>query len=233
MNSWRSLLLRTNFTILAVVVSVLLILPTGVTAADVIIPAVEDSLINSTDNTNNNTGQYADLLASETGPANGYWGSWIKFDLSPLSGQSVGTAYLELTTFFNHSSTPIAHQVYSSSNDNWLEGSITGLNQPSESTLTSLDITTIPDINGVYRWDVSAAVNGADGRDNGILSLFIRPETYPDFASRGPHFRSSEADMGVPILRVTAVPEAETYAMLLAGLGLVGFIVRRRKQTSM
>jgi hypothetical protein len=39
--------------------------------------------------------------------------------------------------------------------------------------------------------------------------------------------------MGVPILRVTAVPEAETYAMLLAGLGLVGFIVRRRKQTSM
>lgn len=28
---------------------------------------------------------------------------------------------------------------------------------------------------------------------------------------------------------VTAVPEAETYAMLLAGLGLVGFAVRRRK----
>ncbi|HBU29003.1 MAG TPA: pyruvate-binding protein, partial [Thiobacillus sp.] len=26
-----------------------------------------------------------------------------------------------------------------------------------------------------------------------------------------------------------AVPEAETYAMMLAGLGLVGFMVRRRK----
>lgn len=29
---------------------------------------------------------------------------------------------------------------------------------------------------------------------------------------------------------VTAVPEPETYAMLLAGLGLVGFAARRRKQ---
>jgi hypothetical protein len=32
---------------------------------------------------------------------------------------------------------------------------------------------------------------------------------------------------------VTAVPELETYAMLLAGLGLVGFIARGRKQTAM
>lgn len=30
-------------------------------------------------------------------------------------------------------------------------------------------------------------------------------------------------------LNVTAVPEAETYAMMLGGLGLVGFVARRRK----
>ena len=29
---------------------------------------------------------------------------------------------------------------------------------------------------------------------------------------------------------ITAVPEAETYAMMLANLGLVGMVVRRRKQ---
>lgn len=221
MNSWRSLLSGTcshtplfkpkYFKLFAAVISTLSVLSTSVTAADTIVPAVEDSLINTTDNSNNNTGQYANLLASETGPTNGYWGSWIKFDLSPLADLSVGTAYLELTTFFNHSSTPIAHQVFSSSNDNWLEGSITGLNQPSESTLTPLDITTIPNINGVYRWDVSNAINGEDGKDNGILSLFIRPETYPDVVSRGPHFRSSEAGMDVPILRVAVIPEPSSF----------------------
>ena len=30
-------------------------------------------------------------------------------------------------------------------------------------------------------------------------------------------------------LMLTAVPEPESYAMLLAGLGLMGFIARRRK----
>jgi hypothetical protein len=29
---------------------------------------------------------------------------------------------------------------------------------------------------------------------------------------------------------VTAVPEPETYAMLIAGLGFLGFMARRRKQ---
>jgi hypothetical protein len=37
---------------------------------------------------------------------------------------------------------------------------------------------------------------------------------------------------GVDGVSITAVPEPETYAMLLAGLGLLGFIGRRRKQTA-
>ncbi|MCL1824501.1 MAG: THxN family PEP-CTERM protein [Betaproteobacteria bacterium] len=32
-------------------------------------------------------------------------------------------------------------------------------------------------------------------------------------------------------ISITAVPEPETYAMLLAGLGMVGFVVRRRRNT--
>ncbi|MDP1573390.1 MAG: FxDxF family PEP-CTERM protein [Coxiellaceae bacterium] len=31
---------------------------------------------------------------------------------------------------------------------------------------------------------------------------------------------------------VSAVPEPETYAMLLAGLGLLGFMARRRKESA-
>jgi hypothetical protein len=36
--------------------------------------------------------------------------------------------------------------------------------------------------------------------------------------------------VGISALNLNAVPEPETYAMLLAGLGVLGFKVRRRKQ---
>jgi hypothetical protein len=31
-------------------------------------------------------------------------------------------------------------------------------------------------------------------------------------------------------VHIASIPEAETYAMMLAGLGLVGFMAKRRKQ---
>lgn len=39
-------------------------------------------------------------------------------------------------------------------------------------------------------------------------------------------------DVGNYAMAVATIPEPETYVMLLAGLGLVGFIARRRKQIS-
>ena len=39
---------------------------------------------------------------------------------------------------------------------------------------------------------------------------------------------ATQAGMGLDNVILTAVPEPETYAMLLAGLGLVGWTVRRR-----
>lgn len=37
-------------------------------------------------------------------------------------------------------------------------------------------------------------------------------------------------DLGSWLVRIAPVPEAETYAMMLAGLGLVGLMAKRRKQ---
>ncbi len=54
-----------------------------------------------------------------------------------------------------------------------------------------------------------------------------------DFASGlldgGVHVRSLIGGQSESLVTVSAVPEPETYAMMLAGLGLVGAIARRRK----
>lgn len=42
------------------------------------------------------------------------------------------------------------------------------------------------------------------------------------------HWNGLGAGTGTYAINVTSVPEADTYAMLLAGLGLVGFMARRR-----
>ena len=43
-------------------------------------------------------------------------------------------------------------------------------------------------------------------------------------------FSNDQASWQVTLTPVTSVPEPETYAMLLAGLGLIGGIARRRKE---
>ncbi|WP_374049964.1 FxDxF family PEP-CTERM protein [Nitrosomonas sp. sh817] len=42
-------------------------------------------------------------------------------------------------------------------------------------------------------------------------------------------YNNSQSNVRYAGFEVTPVPEPETYAMLLAGLGLVGFMARRRK----
>jgi hypothetical protein len=42
----------------------------------------------------------------------------------------------------------------------------------------------------------------------------------------------TSATTGFFAMAVAPIPEPETYAMLLAGLGLIGFMARRRKQIS-
>ena len=39
----------------------------------------------------------------------------------------------------------------------------------------------------------------------------------------------NRADLGVTDVQIGSVPEPETYALMLAGLGLVGFMARRRR----
>jgi hypothetical protein len=44
-------------------------------------------------------------------------------------------------------------------------------------------------------------------------------------------YTQGSSSNGVDLIRISAVPEVETSAMLLTGLGLIGFMARRRKNT--
>lgn len=68
--------------------------------------------------------------------------------------------------------------------------------------------------NGTYNW-VSTDIDG-----NGILGLGMVDGPFPGFSA---NFNFTNMTAMAPI------PEASTYGMMLAGLGLVGFAVRRRK----
>src|SRR5687768_3099939 len=120
-------------------------IPTVSNAQSIILNATEDSGILDGDNTNN---PFPGIIYSEldTGEAGNVWLSVLKFDLSSLAGMTINSASLELTSNFNHDAGTFAHQVFSSSDDSWMEGTVTGVNRPLDSTLTLMDST---DISGI------------------------------------------------------------------------------------
>ena len=67
--------------------------------------------------------------------------------------------------------------------------------------------------------DVSEIDFGDGAGEYDYLILFN--DVYPD---------SDFNDMVVGVKAVQAIPEPETYALMLAGLGVVGFMARRRRQ---
>jgi len=65
----------------------------------------------------------------------------------------------------------------------------------------------VPDTAGAWYFDFGLGSQSVSDRGNGFYALAVSPGD------------------------VAAVPEAQTYALMLAGLGLVGMAARRRKQT--
>lgn len=62
-----------------------------------------------------------------------------------------------------------------------------------------------------------------------IATLGGTGSTELTFDNQGRLYSLYTLGVSTEIIQITAVPEPETYAMLMAGLGLVSFMVRRRK----
>lgn len=87
---------------------------------------------------------------------------------------------------------------------------------------------------GAGTWaNLSPAINGKGGVwaiNNPFVTKLVKSLTFTAVAGACVETATCTSQSDYTLVSVTAVPEVETSAMMLAGLGLMGAIVRRRKQ---
>nr|WP_229219447.1 DNRLRE domain-containing protein [Duganella sp. BJB1802] len=107
--------------------------------------------------------------------------------------------------------------------DSWNESTLTSTEHPNEITASTEIMTFIPRP-GALTLDITSAVNKAYHGD-GVLTLMVR--------STGGIMNDIWIEPGRYLaLNISAVPEPETYAMTLLGLGLVGVAARRKRRAA-
>lgn len=157
--------------------------------------------------------EYRDAMAGNSN------GAWTTYDSGGMGGDARngstvlwfynGGDYAKTT--FQTPSTAIAFMVESDYNDGLVNFYVDG-----SPVLSGFNMQALPGINGSVRVG-TLIVSGLAMGPHEVMIQSAQTAYYDDF-----HMYGAAA--------VAAVPEPETYAMLLAGLGIMGGIARRRKQ---
>ncbi|UXH78513.1 PEP-CTERM sorting domain-containing protein [Roseateles amylovorans] len=110
--------------------------------------------------------------------------------------------------------------------------SITGRWASDNSGVLLLNGTVISTIlgNGYNTWTNFSGINSALTTGKNTLSFVVTDDASATYNYTGlrVEFASATANLGTPLV-TPAVPEPESYAMMLAGLAALGFLARRRR----
>jgi hypothetical protein len=144
-------------------------------------------------------------------------GSWTEFDFDAVGSSLYDLASLDTSFTFTLSQASILRVV---------DGGFSGDQFSIFANGSALGLTSAPVAQGALEDPVfDAAAAWSDTRfSHGSWNLAAGSYTITGTAAISPF------DAGIGYMSITAVPEADSYAMLLAGLGLMGVIARRRNR---
>lgn len=155
--------------------------------------------------------------------------SYLRFDLTGLpAGQAVTAATLFLYT--DGGVQDLAIDVHHVVDDGWAEQTVTWINKPD---YTPGALVTASTVHGWVSWVLPVASLASADAD-GQWSLLAKLEdenasATATFYSRDATIYPNHLDAApTPYLAVTTVPEASAWAMLIAGMGVLGLMGRRR-----
>ena len=118
------------------------------------------------------------------------------------------------------------------SNQSALGSTISGIVAAGSLNFTFADIFTLTTVGNGGNAGPYTSYSVLGSFSNGVFSPYTMGGLYDIILGFNDGLRvDADYDDMVVGLRVTAVPEPETYALMLAGLGAIGFIGRRRKKT--
>lgn len=146
----------------------------------------------------------------------------LQFDVSSLAGTAIPRATLNLYHLYNNAFGAVFNLYANTSSWNSSINSWSALPSHLSSPVATLTI----DEYGDHAWRSVDVTNVVNQWASGSLTNYGLTLMRVDQANPVAYF---SATGNAPTLTISAVPEPETYAMLMAGLGLLGALSRRKK----